>query len=299
MSRQAYPVAAQRRAREVLRDLGLTQLPIDAEQVASLSNLQIHTRPDFPPNCFGALVRRGNEYFIMVSATCFGSGHRRFTIAHELGHYFLDGHCDALLQGDTPALSRGAQFTNRKDPFEVEADAFSAELLMPSNLIRPVVDAQPAGLQAVRTIVESFDVSTSAAAVRFAQVTSEPAAVLLSRNGILEWASFSGPFKAHRWAKPWVRGEWVPPRSRTAWLNADPNRVLNCLQQSGSGILSEWFPEGLPLRVHEEALGLGGYGRILTILTCPDLPDPEEAEEAEAESEPKDWRDALRSYRLG
>ena len=50
----------------------------------------------------------------------------------------------------------------------------------------------------------------------------------------------------------------------------------------------------------EEAIGLGAYERVLTVLQIPDLPDPDEAEERDAEDDgPRDWRDALRGYRLG
>lgn len=58
--------------------------------------------------------------------------HQRFTLAHELGHY---------------ALSHGEKYDNQitlyrngtSDPDEIEANAFSAELLMPKAVIRHLV----------------------------------------------------------------------------------------------------------------------------------------------------------------
>ena len=66
-------------------------------------------------------------------------------------------------------------------------------------------------------------------------------------------------------------------------------------------LLCEWF-EGAPptVEVIEEAIGLGSYGRVLTVLIIPDLPDADESDERDPEDhEGGDWRDALRGYRLG
>jgi len=52
--------------------------------------------------------------------------------------------------------------------------------------------------------------------------------------------------------------------------------------------------------VVEQARGLGGYARVLTVLTAAELPDAEEWEEQEhVDVEEGDWRSALRGYRLG
>lgn len=45
-------------------------------------------------------------------------------------------------------------------------------------------------------------------------------------------------------------------------------------------------------------LELGAYGRVL-VLAIPDLPDADEVNEREFEEEDRDWRRALRGYRLG
>jgi Zn-dependent peptidase ImmA (M78 family) len=298
VTRQAFPIGARRRAQEVLGELELSSAPIDPEWIAKQREIEIHADDRFPTDCFGALVRAGNHFFIMVSSACFTAGHRRFTIAHELGHFHLDGHIDALVPGQAPALSFGANFTNRKDPFEVEADAFASELLMPTALAKAVIDGQAPGLGAVRALANTFIVSMSAAAVRLATLSGEPVAVLLSRDRVLEWVSFAPAFDGHGWARQRVRGEWAPRWSATVRLATERSRVLAAEEASATGLLSEWFDGAPHAEVAEEALGLGGFGRVLTVLTCPGLPDAAEEEEREAASVPRDWRDALRTYRL-
>jgi hypothetical protein len=70
---------------------------------------------------------------------------------------------------------------------------------------------------------------------------------------------------------------------------------------SPSSILCEWF-EGAPesTEVYEEAVGLGTYRRILTLLSFSELPTSEELEEASRRRADRelDWRDALRTFEL-
>lgn len=59
---------------------------------------------------------------------------RRFTMAHELGHYILHTHQGVLFR-DSPIS--GAERLDRNRPLaEREADLFAAELLMPAKLVR-------------------------------------------------------------------------------------------------------------------------------------------------------------------
>lgn len=57
---------------------------------------------------------------------------KRFTIAHELGHYFL--HCDGKLKDSFFEMRSNFNGKN-KDPKEIEANKFAAELLVPEKLI--------------------------------------------------------------------------------------------------------------------------------------------------------------------
>jgi Zn-dependent peptidase ImmA (M78 family) len=88
----------------------------------------------------------------------------RFTIAHELGHYYL--HYLHLKQTEPKRFFRGSQ--NRA---ETQANFFAASLLMPSDLYKRVFSVYP---QEWWKIADSFGVSSKAAEVR-AQVLGLPA----------------------------------------------------------------------------------------------------------------------------
>jgi hypothetical protein len=44
----------------------------------------------------GMLLRNGDDFGILYATHIKSSGFQRFSISHELGHYFLPGHIDAV-----------------------------------------------------------------------------------------------------------------------------------------------------------------------------------------------------------
>lgn len=81
-------------------------------------------------NIAGALDR--TERCIYINSTD-PKTRRTFTIAHELGHFFLHQNIDrdVLFRERPHNGSRG-----HRDPIETEADLFAAQLLMPEATIR-------------------------------------------------------------------------------------------------------------------------------------------------------------------
>src|SRR5688500_1035414 len=152
-TRTANEVGARQRALEVLDDCGISEAPIVPEQIAAAFpfTLRIETSSQFPPGAYGALFKFGNDFRIVLATTCPTEGHRRFTLAHELGHFHLDGHLEVLFdRGVNVHMSNDNHFRAMRRPwFESEADAFASELLMPATQAADVVAAAAAGLPAV------------------------------------------------------------------------------------------------------------------------------------------------------
>lgn len=292
---------ARRMARELLKEHGVAAHPVDPEWLAAQVGLEVVEMDGFTAHCFGALALVDGGFRILVSRSCPSRGLRRFTIAHELGHACIEDHTDGLSWANGYALSEG-HFRGRKNPLEVEADCFASELLIPAAWGRTMVDASRPGVAAVRELAQAFDTSLPCAAVRFAALCGEPVIVVLSDGLTIEWIARSESFDTAPWIRfRKVKGEWAPPGCATRRLAERRGDVLAGAERSGAGYLSEWF-EGAPahLEVAEEAVGLGSYGRVLTLLSCPDLPEPDELyTDGGEEDEPQDWRDAARTYRLG
>lgn len=293
---------ARQTANELLDEMGIASAPVPVDEIVRRKGLSFEERPGFPPTVFGALFRSGNQFGIVISTACPTEGHRRFTVAHELGHYHLPDHVDRLFaSGGELALSMAGHFRSQKDPLEVEADLFASELLMPGRLIKPLIQRLGSGVAAVQTLATRFETSLSAAAIRFSQIATVPTLVLVSKDGAVEWAATSPALWSHRWAKRSWRGDWAPRGSGTRRLSAAPDRVSIGAADGSTMLLCEWL-EGAPgdVEAEEEAVGLGSYGRVLTVISASGLREVEEYEEEEAASEEgRDWRSAMRPYRLG
>lgn len=302
---------ARRAAREVLAELGISAYPIQPDDIAQKKGLVIESRNDFPAGVFGALWRSGNDFGIIVSSACPTPGHRRFTIAHELGHYHVDGHVEQLFaSGNAVAPSLGGHFRDQRDPVEVEADAFAGELLVPTAFARALVDGAPLGMHAVMRLRDTFDVSLSCAAIRLAQLADEALVVVLSKDGVIEWTARSGAlWNQGGWARRSWKKEWTPRGSGTRRLAADAARRRAGAADGSELLACEWCDGAPPTAVAvEESVGLGEYERVLTVVRFPDLPDPDttylraqrderkERLAGDESSQRGDWRRGLRTY---
>lgn len=212
----------------------------------------------------------------------------------------LPDHIDRLFFGSSElAPSMRGHFRTRRDPLEVEADAFASELLMPDPFVRAAIPALPTGIPAIQRLATSFVVSLRAAGIRYVDFAAVPTMVLLSHNGAIEWTAISPSLWSHRWARRTWKGEWAPRGSGTRRLAASRARLLNGEEDGSALLLCEWL-EGAPVDVEasEEAIGLGKYGRILTVISASELREPEDYDEAREHAQSHDWREALRGYRL-
>lgn len=120
------------KAKSVLAQYNINQAPIDVAWIARENKIIVAERDNLPEDISGALDLRDNKPIILIN----GNQHihrKRFTIAHELGHFFLnhtDGvHIDKKLFFRNQTSSLGASMIER------EANRFAAELLMPEDML--------------------------------------------------------------------------------------------------------------------------------------------------------------------
>jgi hypothetical protein len=95
------------------------------------------------------------------------AGRRRFTTAHEVGHWVL--HAQGSAAGDS-VFCRPNDL-HRTDHLEGEANAFAASLLMPEPLLRPAADASGCN---IAHLAQRFDVSAPAMKLRLLRLDLLP-----------------------------------------------------------------------------------------------------------------------------
>lgn len=285
---QYLRIVLPRQAERLLRDEGLLSLPVDLEELAQRREIVVKPMPNSDDGVSGMLVRHGNTFGILYSTRIVNEGHRRFSIAHELGHYFIDGHLDHI--GSSHASRAGFVSSDR---YEREADFFAAGLLMPEALVRDVVSQEQEGLAAVKAVQRQAQASLTAAAIRYVNLTEIAAAVIVSGNSTVEYCFMSEAMKASK-PEEWPRkGTRVPPGTATRLLESLP-REQRRYAQSDEIDITEWLGGNRSMQAHEEAVGLGKSGGVLTVLSCPDLPDEDFPDEDSEEELVESWTPRFR-----
>jgi Zn-dependent peptidase ImmA (M78 family) len=139
--------------------------PIDVTRIASEQGLTIRYEP-MEETVSGMLVIRDDQRVIAVNRS-HHEHRRRFTIAHELGHYFL--HRDHASVFVDAVYFRDESSSEGTKQQEIAANAFAAELLMPEDILRKRFSYQPVADpddKLIREAARQFEVSAQALTIR-------------------------------------------------------------------------------------------------------------------------------------
>lgn len=156
---------------------------INVEKIAKRLNIQVR-REDLK-DISGLIYRDGNQVIIGINER--DSGNRqRFTIAHELGHFFLHTQNPLFIdkgidQGSTIKL-RNQVSSEAVSLEEIEANAFAAELLMPTQM---VIDELKQLFKNIDTKNDDLDNIISKMANRF-EVSKQAMTIRLSNLGLFQ-----------------------------------------------------------------------------------------------------------------
>lgn len=185
---------------------------------------------------------------------------RRFTIAHELGHFLMVHHVMVEATGfrcrkqDMAAESPGRKNSSegRHLRQEAEANRFAIELLAPRSRLRPILKRLP-DLARVLEISETFSISKEAAARRYVDLHTASLAVLFLHRGKVVYLQKSNNF-------PWLAigpGQTLPgPRETRPGLSeieeVDP---------------AHWFDRAGNIELQLQVLGQEGDRAIVLLHT--------------------------------
>ena len=264
----------------VIKDHGITALPVDPIAVARDVDIEVRPKPASSQGVSGMLLRSGNSFGIAYATHINSIGFRNFSIAHELGHYFLPGHIDAVLASGNVHESHAGFASD--DRYEMEADHFAAMLLMPDSLFTNAMRAAGDGLAAIERLAEKCRTSLTATAIRYAKCSRDHVAIVLSTGSQINYCFMSNALKEVKDLE-WIRkGDRLARNTATFAINRNPERVLRADRVEETGDLQDWFGGDRTLSVTEEVVGLGNYGKTLTVLTGLDIEEQlEEIEEDE------------------
>jgi Zn-dependent peptidase ImmA (M78 family) len=270
---------AESAAEEVIADEKIKALPVDPITIARKKGLIVEPKESSKPGVSGSLVKVGNGFGIQYATHINNEGFIRFTVAHELGHYCIPGHPEILFPRGVLRHESRSGFISH-EPCERQADFFAATLLMPESLFTDAVRDAGEGFAAIDGLRTMCQTSITSTAIRFARFAEDPVAIVMSSGTLIDFCFMSAPLeecpKIHRPGK----GTPLPNNSETFRFNKDKANISRALGAAGYTMLGEWF-EGAPdIEMKEDVVGLGGYGKTLTVLfTSEALHDEDEEDD--------------------
>lgn len=136
--------------------------PVDVEAMADALGLNVSYQP-LADNISGKIEHDlwDDEFKITVNSK-HHPRRRRFTIAHEIGHYVL--HADMIGDG---IIDDALYRSHHSDKVERQANVYAASLLMPAPLVRSKFSA---GVDTAAEMARLFEVSESMARIRLEEL---------------------------------------------------------------------------------------------------------------------------------
>ena len=267
-------------ARQLLRELNVQDLPIQPREIAEQLQIVVWER-EMESQYDGCLMRVGDTWGILLNNLIQSQSRKNFTIAHELGHYYLDG---GQPEGQGSATDeKEAEFVpqhrcQREDLRgfdshrleEQRANQFAVELLMPSPIFRAdATDLPEIGLPAIDALAASYSTSLTSTAIRYTRLSPHVCAIVLSEGGQIKYFAYSERFRQNSDCyldtnKP------LHPDSVAALLTKGEAKEVKERQQQVP--LSHWCSTQSDQPLIEQSRRLPRMNQVLSFLWLPDVP---------------------------
>jgi len=183
---------ASKQAGLLLARFGNPEAPIDPRSIAEWLGLVVVEQEVV--GCDGCVVMENDMAGILVNTAIRSEARKRFTVAHEIGHFSLHKQeiyflRETLHEIEDPLHEAEKAGTRR---LETEANAFASELLMPNDsIVAQYVRGVPS-FEDIEDMASRYLVSMTAAAVRVVKVSDYACALVCTIGGTIRWVLKSG-----------------------------------------------------------------------------------------------------------
>ena len=267
-------------ARQLLRELNVQYIPIQPREIAEQLQIVVWER-EMESQYDGCLMRVGDTWGILLNNLIQSESRKNFTIAHELGHYYLDGGQTERQVSAIGEESKMAEFVPQHrcqredlrgfDSHQLEeqrANQFAVELLMPSPIFRAdATDLPEIGLPAIDMLAAKYSTSLTSTAIRYTRLSSHVCAIVLSEGGQIKYFAYSEHFRQNSDCyldtnKP------LHPASVAALLAKGESKAVKERQRKVP--LSHWCSTQSDQPLIEQSRRLPRMNQVLSFLWLPD-----------------------------
>jgi Zn-dependent peptidase ImmA (M78 family) len=258
---------------ELAEDIGtrnLTRGKVNLAKIAKQKNIEL-IFGNYGNHFLGELVHCSKRFYIHLNLDKIpdkNSARMRFTIAHELGHYFIDNHRTKLSKGIS--VSYNGYSSNKSDePIERQANHFASHLLMPKkHFIRLAKKFEP-GINAILKLKSKYDTSIECSALHYINLN-------LTNSIMFRWRS-DFTFHYCRYSEAFSQSTGLIDKAPIKFNTEYIKEKVNLIDKSGEDYseavawLSRWIYTISPgskkdIVGLEQTIKLGEFGGI-TILT--------------------------------
>lgn len=235
------------------------------EAIVEDEELPLHL--DHYEDCFdGMLVYDVTRFHVHVNldrGNALSKKRGRFTLAHELGHYFIDEHRIGLKYGSLEPHG-SLHDVNHVNQIELEADYFASCLLMPTDKFRAFDKVKAFSLDKILALSDSFQASVLATVLRFVEIGTHEIMVVVSEMGKVKWYAKSDDFP--NWAFRFKVGQSLPQTTVAGEFFTKPNSKYTGVEELSP---DDWFfandSRGYR-RMNEQCYYSDSYGYVISLI---------------------------------
>lgn len=176
------------KATQLLNAIGSPLLVKKEELLDFCSYHNVYVDFDELNHCEGRISSYNNRAIVTIKPNTLYPSRERFSIAHELGHFFL--HKNIMFSCDLKDLSFWKQEEGNKKR-EFEANQFASELLMPTKIFIEKMGKGKVTFEQSIEASEFFNTSLISSIIKGIEVSSYATAAVFFRPGFSEYAYIS------------------------------------------------------------------------------------------------------------
>jgi len=219
----------------------------------------------------GELIHYQNKFYIILNEDLLSNseaGRVRFTIAHELGHFFIDNHRNKLSKGISLSF-KGELSTDASKQIEQEANLFASHLLMPKEAFIKIARRKEPGMERILVLKETFDTSIYSTIKHYIHLN-------LSNCIMLKWNSDLS-FHYGQYSDPFSKLTGIKGRPPVKYDSNYIQQQIDLINETGDPYveqatpISKWIHTITPgsakdIMGIEQTIKLGDYGAITLLL---------------------------------
>ncbi len=250
-------------ARRLLQELNIQAIPIQPRKIAKQLEIVVWER-EMESQYDGCLMRVGSVWGILINSLIQSQSRKRFTMAHELGHFQLDRGepRKRLCHGGALGVFNSRRFEEQR------ANQFAVELLMPYPIFQADAEKLPnVGLSSIDTLSARYATSLTSTAIRYTRLSQHICAIVFSENRQIKYFAYSNYFRRNCDCYL-VKDKTLHPDALAWTLAESPSN--NIRDKRGTVPLSCWCSTKSDRMIIEHSRYLPRMNKVVSFLWIPE-----------------------------